>query len=289
MKTIAMVVILYGKHFEESKTLQSLIKFSHQLDQLLIVNNGPESLDSHDPFFMALSKKHKRVEFENQIQNKPLSWIYNDFINSIDADYYALFDDDTEINLDYEIFLFQMTNIDLELPKIISIIDKKQYYPKLNEQIISEHGLIESGGELFSIGSGLIISNKIKNTFKKYNLEIFDSRFALYGVDVSFFRRLNKLGRESFLISSQTFLNHSLSSVEGMISKWRAKERLYDEVLSIKYYRSLPYLRFIKLIFRHILNSNSSSIFEMLKIYFYGKHPRCNQISKYKKGENYVG
>ena len=56
MKTIAMVVILYGKHFEESKTLQSLLKFSHQLDQLLIVNNGPESLDSYDPFFIALSK-----------------------------------------------------------------------------------------------------------------------------------------------------------------------------------------------------------------------------------------
>ena len=138
MKTIAMVVILYGKRFEESKTLQSLMRFSHQLDQLLIVNNGPESLDSHDSFFIALSKKHKHVEFENQIQNKPLSWIYNDFINSIDSDYYVLFDDDTEINLDYENFLFQMNNIDLELPKIISIIDKKQYYPKHNEKIVFE-------------------------------------------------------------------------------------------------------------------------------------------------------
>ncbi len=289
MKKIAVVVILYGKRFEESKTLQSLIEFSHRLDQLLIVNNGPESLDSHDPFFIALSKKHKHVEFENQIQNKPLSWIYNDFINSIDADYYVLFDDDTEINPDYESFLFQMNNIDLELPKIISIIDKKQYYPKHNEKIVFENGLIKSGGELFSIGSGLIISNKIKNTFKKYNLELFDSRFALYGVDFSFFRRLNKLGRDGFLISSQTFLNHSLSGAEGVIAKWRKKERLYDEILTIKYYRPLPYLRFIKVIYKNTLSSNSSSIFEMLKIYFYGKHPRCNQISKYKKGENYVG
>nr|WP_278357737.1 glycosyl transferase [Acinetobacter lwoffii] len=276
MKTIAMVVILYGKHFEESKTLQSLIKFSHQLDQLLIVNNGPESLDSHDPFFMALSKKHKRVEFENQIQNKPLSWIYNDFINSIDADYYALFDDDTEINLDYEIFLFQMTNIDLELPKIISIVDEKQYYPKLNEQIISEHGLIESGGELFSIGSGLIISNKIKNTFKKYNLEIFDSRFALYGVDFSFFRRLNKLGRESFLISSQTFLNHSLSRIEEEnTNPWRQKERLYDEVLSIKYYSKYTLFNIIKLSFKKIKRKEYNDFFTVVYIYILGNHPRC--------------
>lgn len=279
MKTIAMVVILYGKHFEESKTLQSLTRFSHQLDQLLIVNNGPENLDSHDTFFIALSKKHKHVEFENQIQNKPLSWIYNDFINSIDADYYVLFDDDTEINSSYEKFLFQMNNIDLELPKIMSIIDKKQYYPKLNEQIISENGVIESRGELFSIGSGLIISNKIKNTFKKYNLELFDPKFALYGVDFSFFRRLNKLGRDGFLISTQTFLNHSLSGTEGVIAKWRKKERLYDEILTIKYYRPLPYLRFIKVIYKHILSSNNTSnVFEMLKIYFYGKHPRCNGL-----------
>ncbi|WP_343316397.1 glycosyl transferase [Acinetobacter soli] len=279
MKTIAMVVILYGKRFEESKTLQSLMRFSYQLDQLLIVNNGPESLDSHDSFFITLSKKHKHVKFENQIQNKPLSWIYNDFINSIDTDYYVLFDDDTEINIDYESYLFQMDNTDLELPKIISITDKKQYYPKLNEQIIFENSIIESDSELFSIGSGLIISNKIKNSFKKYNLELFDSRFALYGVDFSFFRRLNKLGRESFLISSQTFLNHSLSGAEGMVAKWRVKERLYDEILTIKYYRAFSFLRLLKAIFKYSLELNIYYILEILNIYFRGKHPRCEKRS----------
>lgn len=275
MKKIAMVVILYGKRFEESKTLQSLIKFSHQLDQLLIVNNGPENLDIHDPFFVALSKKHKHVEFENQIQNKPLSWIYNDFIDSIDSDYYVLFDDDTEINLDYESFLFQMNNIDLELPKIISIIGKKQYYPKHNEQIVFENGLIKSGGELFSIGSGLIISNKIKNTFKKHNLELFDSRFALYGVDFSFFRRLNKMKEDSFLISSQNFLNHSLSGAEKVISKWRAKERLYDEVLTIKYYRDFHFIRLVRLILMKILKGDLDELKTIVHTYKTGVHPRC--------------
>lgn len=276
MKTIAMVVILYGKRFEESKTLQSLIKFSHQLDQLLIVNNGPESLDSHDPFFIALSKKHKHVEFENQIQNKPLSWIYNDFINSIDADYYVLFDDDTEINLAYESYLFQMDIIDLELPKIISIIDKKQYYPKLNEQIISEDSVIESSGELFSIGSGLIISNKIKKIFLGHNLELFDSRFALYGVDVSLFRRLIKIGREKIIISSQTYLNHGLSRAEGVASFWRKEERLFDEVLSIKYYTSSPNLKIFKRIIQQVFQFNFKSALKIFSIYSNGKHPRCN-------------
>ncbi len=275
MKTIAMVVILYGKSFEESKTLESLIRFKNQLDRLLIVNNGPKKLDIHDPFFITLSKKHKHVEFENQIQNKPLSWIYNDFINFVDVDYYVLFDDDTEINHDYENFLFQMNNNDLELPKIISAIDGKLYYPKLNEKIISENGIIKNRDELFSIGSGLIISNKIKRVFCSYNLELFDSRFALYGVDFSFFRRLNKIEEDNLLISSQTFLNHSLSGAEGVIAKWRAKERLYDEVLTVKYYTKLPILRIGKRILREIVHFRLLNVFTILNVFVSGKHPRC--------------
>lgn len=288
MKTIAMVVILYGKRFEESKTLQSLMRFSHQLDQLLIVNNGPENLDSHDPFSIALSKKHKHVEFENQIQNKPLSWIYNDFINSIDADYYVLFDDDTEINFDYESYLFQMDNIDLELPKIISIIDKKQYYPILNRKLVLEKGLIESKEKLFSIGSGLIISNKIKSIFLSRNQEVFDSRFALYGVDLSFFRRLNKIGRENLSISSKTDLSHSLSRVEGKIDQWRARERLYDEALTIRYYKNFKALRIIFLLMKELIYFRFLNIFIIFRLLFSGRHPRCNQIGKYKNGGNHV-
>lgn len=276
MKTIAMVVILYGKHFEESKTLQSLLKFSHQLDQLLIVNNGPESLDSYDPFFIALSKKHKHVEFENQIQNKPLSWIYNDFINSINVDYYVLFDDDTEINLAYESYLFQMDNIDLELPKIISIVDEKQYYPLMNRELILEKGLIDSKENLFSIGSGLVISNKIKNFFLNNNKELFDPKFALYGVDISFFRRLNQLGRINLIISSQTLLKHSLSRIEeGNINPWRQKERLYDEVLSIKYYSKYKLFNIIKLSFKKIKRKEYHDLFTVVCIYILGNHPRC--------------
>lgn len=275
MKTIAMVVILYGKHFEESKTLQSLIRFSHRLDQLLIVNNGPKNLDIHDPFFIALSKKHKHVEFENQIQNKPLSWIYNDFINSIDADYYVLFDDDTEINLDYESFLFQMNNIDLELPKIISIIDKKQYYPKLNGKLVLRKGVVTEKDKFFSIGSGIILSRNVKDKFNKDGIDLFDRRFALYGVDTSFFRRLNNLNKDIFLISSETVLNHSLSSTESIIADWRQEERLYDEILSLKYYSKYRLLKIIILIFKKIRLKNYKEIKKILFIYNKGCHPRC--------------
>ena len=63
------------------------------------------------------------------MQNKPLSWIYNDFIQQYDADYYVLFDDDTEINIEYQNILFTAQDIDIELPKIISMSDNVHITP----------------------------------------------------------------------------------------------------------------------------------------------------------------
>ena len=74
------------------------------------------------------------------MQNKPLSWIYNDFIQQYDADYYVLFDDDTEINIEYQNILFTAQDIDIELPKIISMSDNVQYYPLVNGAIEQKMG-----------------------------------------------------------------------------------------------------------------------------------------------------
>lgn len=168
-----------------------------------------------------------------------------------------------------------MDGIDLELPKIISMADKNQYYPKLDGKLVLQKGLIKRNGNLFSIGSGLIISNKIKKIFLGRGLELFDSRFALYGVDFSFFRKLNKMGKENFLISSQTVLNHSLSGAEGPISMWRAKERLYDEVLTSKYYQNYKFLRVLRLMLKKILKGDFNNLVLIISIYQSGIHPRC--------------
>ncbi|MFX9107569.1 glycosyltransferase, partial [Acinetobacter baumannii] len=162
---IALVVIVYGKALEDAMTIQSLLSFEEKLEHLLIVNNGPAVIDENSAVLTSLAQKHHHVVLENQVQNKPLSWIYNDFIQQYDADYYVLFDDDTEINPEYQRKIFIMQGVDIELPKIISMNDKAQYYPLVDGVIEQKDGIISNAKEIFSIGSGLVISKDIKQYF----------------------------------------------------------------------------------------------------------------------------
>lgn len=276
----ALVVIVYGKALEDALTIQSLLGFERKLDHLLIVNNGPTVIDENSAVLPALAQKHHHVVLENQVQNKPLSWIYNDFIQQYDADYYVLFDDDTEINIEYQNILFTAQDIDIELPKIISMSDNVQYYPLVNGAIEQKDGIISNAKEIFSIGSGLVISKGVKLYFIENKMELFDSHFALYGVDFSFFRKINCIEQKSkvFNISSRSYINHSLSRAEKEISEWREKERLYDLVLTLKYYYSYAELRILKLFFKKILGGKMNDALLVLRTAFNGAHPRC--ISK---------
>lgn len=274
-KKISLLVILYGKKFVESETLKSIIDFDHKIDNLVIINNGPKTLSNEDSLLNLLKLKHHHVYFTECLENKPLSWIYNDFVDGYETDYYVFFDDDTSISKDSEELIFNLSDIDIELPKIYATQDKKQYYPIVNGEIFASHGLIDEYSDIYSIGSGLIFSKKVKDIFRKNNLELFDSKFALYGVDTSFFRRINYLKNNdvTFTIGSSISIDHSLSRAEEVISEWRYIERLYDHTLSIKYYQRFKLLRLIQLLVRHILKLNFIKI--ILITYFKGFHPRC--------------
>lgn len=274
---VSLLVILYNKDLKDSETLQSILKFQHSLDNLCIVNNGPKDISLDNTFLKELTAVHRFVEFKNYTENKPLSWIYNDFVAQYFTDYYVIFDDDTVINVEFENSLFELTDTDLELPKIFAR-DEKQYYPIVEQEIYVKEGVIKNSVEIFSIGSGLVFSNRLVTEFKTRHIELFDSRFALYGVDISLFRKLNTfLANSNLIISSSTYLNHSLSRSEGGMSEWRKIERIYDEVLSIKYYSSYPFWRVSKYALKKILVGEASKVFLIFRTYFSGFHPRCKK------------
>lgn len=279
---IALVVVVFDKKLYESETIKSLLGFNKAIDSLLIVNNGPTEIDEDDVILSELEKTHRKVVLENQIQNKPLSWIYNEFIQDYESDYYVFFDDDTEINAEYEYQMFNMKKIDIELPKIISINDKVQYYPVVNSIVRESEGKITDGKEIFSIGSGLIISKVVKEFFLERKIEIFDSNFALYGVDFSFFRKLNKIQKNNikFNISSSTYLNHSLSRAEKNKSIWRENERLIDNILTLKYYSNYTIIRLLIVVLKIIINRKPKDILLIGNIFVKGCHPRCNNLNK---------
>lgn len=168
---------------------------------------------------------------------------------------------------------------DLELPKIVSRVDQVIYYPLHYDCVVNHNGFIEVVGT-HSIGSGLIFTKDLVLTFQKHNLKLFDEHYALYGVDVSLFRRMWRLVKqgEHFKLKSSCVLLHSLSRTEGPESKFRRTERLIDFAISVRRYPSLrSYASFIKKGGRQLIGFNFSDIKIMLVSYISGIHPRSKK------------
>lgn len=277
---IALVVIVYNKTLKESATLQGLSRFNTPLHHLVIVNNGPNSV-SEDDLLLELKQKHEQVTLENHLENKPLSWIYNDLIEKNTADYYVMFDDDTELNSEYEHHLFYgLNNTDIELPKIYARIDKVQHFPMLNEQLLMSSGQIEQIKTIFSVGSGLVLSERIKKMFKDKFGHVFDQHFAFYGVDSTFFLRLNQMIKAGYemKITSDSYLNHGLSLTEEAMTDWRKKEFIYENTLKVKYYSGsflMARLKFLRLMYRKLSHFEFRDLKLVIKTFISGKHPRC--------------
>lgn len=81
-----------------------------------------------------------------------------------------------------------------------------------------------------------------------------------------------------FKFTSNTYLNHSLSLTEEVLTPWRRDEFIYENVLTLKYYspnKLKKNLKFIKLIFRKLTKFSFHEVRLVLKTFISGKHPRC--------------
>ncbi|HGF5683119.1 TPA: hypothetical protein ACF24Z_004969 [Klebsiella pneumoniae] len=282
MKTIVLV-LLYNKSIDKSETLISLKNNKYTNYDLIIYNNGPDLIGG-DPLFNELNVKLSCVDLYQDISNKPLSIVYNNFFSSSKGyERFIIFDDDTIIPANFFSEIDRGLNnsdIDLQLPLIKSRLTGQIFYPAANDKVIFSERSFENNEFVLSIGSGLIIYSKLVNLFNKYNLTLFDDRFALYGVDFSLFRRMQKLKDKGEVINIQcnSFLWHSLSRVDSNDSLWRQNERLIDTVLSILFYS--PFYKKIysisKLLFINALRLNINNIKIIINVLVRKRHPRCN-------------
>lgn len=286
MKTIVAVVI-FGKQPTDSLTLKKLYSIKNINYKLLIINNGPAMVTIDDSLLQSfLNNKGIELSIENYIENRPLSIIYNEVIsNNKVFERFVLFDDDSDLDDDFfsDLDATVQSNTDLQLPVIL---DKGViYYPVINgkpvqEQCMHSMNKLEYSDGLFSIGSGLVIYNSLVEKFNSINMKLFDDRFALYGVDYSLFRRLSMLRNlhidVNIIISSK--INHSLSRIDDKFSPWRHKERLYDIVLTEKYYSKNIFsslLSLIKLSMVELLKGRGRNVSLIIYTFFIGHHPRC--------------
>lgn len=284
MKTI-VTTILYNKTIDASLTLRNLLANEFSDYELVIVNNGPKSITVGEDVYPKLKNKGICISILEFIKNKPLSHIYNDVINSNpNADRFIFLDDDSELDLKFFYKLNEKlnNNVHLQIPKIIERDNGDVYYPVINSKVFLGDGMenVSNDDYIYSIGSGLVIYRSLVDLFNQNKLDLFDSRFALYGVDVSLFRRISLLKKKNIIFNIQivSFINHSLSRAESEISDWRYKERLYDKALSIRFYSDSlvkSIYRFSRALCRELLHMKFKNVILILRTFMSGKHPRC--------------
>lgn len=281
-----IAIILYNKEIESSLTINSLLNNSYQNYDLVVINNGPNVIN-YKFFEETLPPgKIRNFFFEEYLDNKPLSFLYNEVISKYQhADRFILLDDDSLLDanffFDIDCNLSSENEVDLQVLKIIDNKTGIEFYPRYNGIPVEDQYRHNSKEKYFfySIGSGLVIYKNLVDKMKDFYPDLFDTRFALYGVDVSLFRRIKMIESKGVFVNIQVVskINHSLSRTETVIPDWRYKERLFDSVLSTKYYsRNKFYLlyHFVRLILIEVSKLNINNIKLIFTTFYTGKHPR---------------
>jgi hypothetical protein len=280
-KRISALIVIYDKNLSDSETLRSLSHLNFNNLNIVIVNNGPQYL-LEDEFYLSLERKFVSVALKNFTINKPLSWVYNDFINDNDSDRYIILDDDTVLTSDYfERLVFSNEEYMLGLPIMVSRYDKKQYTPFFNGEFKTDTRGNISGNFNFSITSALVLSREIINVIKKRFGTIFDECFALYNIDNSLFIRLETIAKEGIAIVtylSNVSLLHDFSNIDSVKEpQWRTEEKMIAQTISIKRYFKGGYRQIIKQVFFKMLKLEFRNCYLIVRTFVEGKHPRCKQ------------
>lgn len=274
---VCILIVIYNKEVASSETILSILNNNVRDVTLHIHNNGPKNITIDESILRAFSDKNIKHILVNCIENKPLGILYNDFISVSSAyDKFVILDDDSTVT---ESFIDELNEdeYDISIPIIISRSDNTQYYPLKSGLVYNYTGSLNSIMNIWSIGSGIIFSKKIVDSFHKNNLKLFDENYALYGVDISFFRNLwNLEGRKEFFnIRINSKLIHSLSRTDAHQTDFRIRERLIDIAITARRYPT--WRRTLSLIKNIAINVSKGKIvmsFIAMKCYFTGKHPR---------------
>ena len=287
MKVVILIVI-YNKEVRDSSTFRTLILNGVHDLHIVIHNNGPEIIYLPPEIVSELELLNVTITLNNCIQNMPLACLYNEFIDFYaDYDKFVLLDDDSTLTTSYMNSLYN-NDYDIELPKIVSVVDGKTYYPISRDLVCINDDYLDPSTTI-SIGSGIIITRSFLEKFSKKGLKIFDEKYAFYGVDSSLFRRMWKLKREGqdFRIKSSSTIIHSLSRTEGPESIFRKNERLMDFAITMRHYPSFSgYLSLLKKGLKQLVTLKMKDFILMFRCFFSGIHPRSKIWSDSKRRQS---
>lgn len=266
---LAILVVLYNKQIDDCVTISGLIDSLEKVEfeardmVICIWNNGPSSINCN------LTSEKCQINLIETIDNNSLSFIYNTFIDKVLAHNYLLLDHDSVINSEYlrECFFNKEKYL---IPSVMTSHGMQS--PKFYR--MPSHSFSKT---MLAIGSGICLSKAACEEMSKYYGNVFDERFFFYGVDSTFFLRINKIGNaKKIKISSQNIF-HSLSRLEvedESTTKFRVKERSYDQALTLRYYFSIftCFTVLKKIIASFLFSKKEISLKCFMVAFFNGKH-----------------
>jgi len=274
MKTV-ILILLYNKSISESETLLKLYKSSVDTSSvsLIVWNNGPSSISLELEYIN--KDRWGSVELIQTLDNKPLSYIYNQVIELYPAERYVFLDDDSQLTETY-LMAMASSNAGVAVPAILSHGEYRS--PTVSGKF--NPGPYQVTDKVIAIGSGIGMRQDIAQKIKNHYGDVFDSRFALYGVDTTFFLRLHQLGLSDQVEMIDGF-EHSLSRLESesqVMSRFRQVERAYDLGLTMRHYT--PWKQAIFVIFKQAVKLTLGKLtwlqfVALCKAFKTGRHPKC--------------
>lgn len=279
MRTLFLVV-LYGLRPKESATLNSLLAqpvASLPADSALLVwNNGPQALEETERQWLLAAPGWAEVLIREDLGNPPLSRVYNEALR-LDAKRLVVFDQDTVVDERY----LQALGREAELLVPLVLGAGAIRYPHQFKTVVTEEGPLDPRATV-TISSGLCLSQRLAARIAARHGDVFDERFALYGVDVSFFLRVQALAREASVdLLCAGILDHSLSELEAETPaqrRFRDIEKFYVALLLRLHYKGASRGKVLRYLGRQLLGNRPylyGVLPRMLQTVFRGRHPRA--------------
>lgn len=279
MRTLFLVV-LYGLRPGESATLDSLLaqpSASLPADSVLLVwNNGPQPLAQADRQALLAAPGWTEVLISEDLGNPPLSRVYNQALR-LGAERLVIFDQDTVVDGRFLQALGQQAELLVPLVQGAGAIR----YPHQYKQVVNEEGPLDPQATV-TISSGLCLTQGLAARIAARHGDVFDERFALYGVDVSFFLRIQALAREEPVdLRCAGILDHSLSELEAETPaqrRFRDIEKFYVALLLRLHYKGASRGKVLRYLGRQLLGNRLylyGVLPQMLRTVLSGRHPRA--------------
>jgi len=249
LKFVALTV-LYKTAPENSSTVNSIIKaFKPGVDVELIIwdNSQSEIIDKN------IDIDGASCRYIANGTNESLSVVYNTIIQKykpIDYDTFCLFDQDSNVPVDYFDLITQNKRTDdecccsLSVPIVKSIAQGLTISPGFHRFVKGKYwfnckpGIYNSKG-IIGITSGLAITKE----FLARTETPFCEKFEFYCIDTDFFLRYSKLGRPIRVIDIEMWHGHSMSDFSDRSNRRKRFKKWSNSWM--KLHSDLPFKRFL--------------------------------------------